>query len=715
MNTTFYRLSFPPGLTIDQVASWLSSISTLTSDQSVWLLTPPTPVICEIVATNTGIEHHLIVPSTLHAKVLSGLRATLPSVRLEEIDPELLPPQPSRLAVELRLTNTQQQLAVDRADVLTRQLLSSLQPLRPGERMTWQWIFVGARTPSLIPATGQPVNRAVQAKRREPLLNVVGRLSVESAHVGRSRSLLSRTSGAVRLLNVPGAGVVQSWWPSSVVAKWMDRRQAPQFRVWPLQLNSKELSGLLAFPLGNTVLPGLAAASARQLPPPVRGARGGTVLADSTYPGSAQPLAFSREDRTRHVWLMGATGVGKSTLMASVALQDIARGDGLAVIDPKGDLVADILARIPDHRRDDVIVLDPADTARPIGFNVLASSGSEASRELAVDQILHVLHEQWRSSWGPRTDAILRAALLTLVSVPAANGEAYTLCEVSELLTNARFRRRIVSHPLVPVSTVSFWRWFDSLSSAEHAQVIAPVINKLSAFSQRTSLRLLLGQSKGLDLRRCIAERKILLVPLARGQIGAETTSLLASLLVAGLWHAALGRTAIPIAKRRPWWLHIDELQQAVRLPVELADMCAEARGLGVGLVVANQHLHQLPDSVRHALVSTGRSQVIFQVAASDARLLAPSFAPHLSEYDLRSLPTYEVAMRLSTGGQTARPVTGMTRPLPPATTDGAALRALSRSTHGVDRAAIEQGLRDRIANVGGDSLIGKRKRGDDS
>jgi type IV secretory pathway TraG/TraD family ATPase VirD4 len=437
----------------------------------------------------------------------------------------------------------------------------------------------------------------------------------------------------------------------------------------------------------------------------------GTVLADSTYPGLARPIAISRRDRTMHMWLCGPTGVGKSTLITNMAVQDAQRGDGFAVVDPKGDLVREILARLPESRQGDVIVIDPSDTAMPVGFNLLGAATTEAERELATDQVLYVLRQQWEAFWGPRTDAVLRAALLTLTHVPAPDGSAFTLCEIPEILTNAGFRRRVVGEPTVPTSVRQFWHWFEGVSDGERAQVVGPVLNKLGAFTQRTPLRLMLGQSIGVDLARAMRNRKIILVPLGRGQLGAETAALVGSLLVAGLWQATLGRIAVPVEQRRPYWLYIDEAQEVVRLPVDVADMVAEARGYGLGMTFANQHLSQLPESVRRALLSTVRSQIVFQVEADDARVLARSFAPSVDEADLRSLPAYEVAMRLCIDGQTSRPITGRTRPLGEPINEVDALRRESRTRYGTPRSAVEEALRNRLAtNAAHPAAFGRRR-----
>jgi hypothetical protein len=717
-----FRMRIPTGLSSEELARWLASVAALTHAPRGALLPSP-PLVVEVTATTAGLDYQLLVPARLQDAVLSSIGAVLSGVRVEPLDHPPSPPvviaknpvaRPGvyRMAAGLRLAGRHRQLAIERADASSRTLAAALQPLGRGERITWQWIITGAGTPPPISSKGiqatdlpwwleeqAPADadgiRAARLKQRRPLLHATARLVVEAPSRARAHGLFGRAWGAVRLLNVPGSRLVRDYWPAWLVT-WQARiRWLPSFG-WPLRLNAAELAGLMPWPVGEDPLPGLPAAITRQVPPPVDLSTSGTVLADATYPGNSQPLRLAAGDRLMHVALLGPTGTGKSTLLVNMALQDIADGDGLALLDPKADMAGDLLDRIPKRRWDDVVVINPADTGRPVGFNPLASDGSEQGRELAVDHVLHVFREVWASFWGPRTEAVLRSGLLTLTAARAADGSAFTVCELPRLLNDDAFRAWLSCNPALPGSVREFWDWFNALSVGERTQVVGPVMNKLTALTQRTPLRLILGQSQGIDLAQAIRDKRLLILPLSRGLVGAETAALLASLMVASLWQAILGRVRTAQSDRQPYWLFIDEASEVVRLPVDLTDLMAEARGLGVGLTLATQHLSQLPTEVRRALLATVRSQVIFQVESDDARLLERSFGPTLTETDLRSLPAHEVAMRLAVGGQTSRPMTGKTRPLPPSLGSGARLRTFSRQGHGIDRADVEAGLKRR-------------------
>jgi hypothetical protein len=326
----------------------------------------------------------------------------------------------------------------------------------------------------------------------------------------------------------------------------------------------------------------------------------------------------------------------------------------------------------------------------------------EHARELAADRMLHIFKDLFRANWGPRSDDLMRAVLLTLVSVPAPNGQAFTLCEAPELLMRPELRTYVMHRPGLPELLKGYWVSFDGMSEAEQHQHAGPVLNKLRAFTMRTATRLMLGQSIGIDLAAVMRERRILLVSLAKGRIGEETSSLIGSLLIAALWQAALGRATITPEARRPFFWYLDEFQDVVRLSGSLPDVLAQARGLGVGAVLANQFIAQLPESVRQAVLGTVRSQVAFQVEYDDAKLLERRFAPSLTADDLMGLARFEIAMRACVNGETAAPVTGMTQALPEPVREASALAQACCERDGQERANVERELAARATPAKG-------------
>jgi hypothetical protein len=479
----------------------------------------------------------------------------------------------------------------------------------------------------------------------------------------------------------------------------MDRMSLP-IAFWPLLVNTSEAVGLFPLPIGDLALPGLTLGLARQLPPLPNMPTSGVELAVSNYPGSTQSLRLHLKDRMHGLHIEGPTGTGKSWLLARMIVQDIAAGTGVIVFDPKADLVPDVLDRIPTHRLNDVIVLDPSAADRPVGFNIMQSAHDEQSRELVVDHSVHIWRELYKDSWGPRSEDVLRASELTLVNARSADGSAFTLLEVPELLTNAAFRRFVLAQPTVPPAVRPFWAWYQGLEELGRQQVIGPILNKLRTVTLRSPIRLTLGQSQGLDIARLMNEGKALLARLPKGTLGIETVALLGTLLLSSVWLSVLGRVRLPASARRPVMVYIDEAQDFLRLPLDVADMVAQARGLGVGFTLAHQHLGQITDKqVKAALLGTMRTTIAFQCGWEDAAVLARSYAPYLTAADLHGLAAHEIAMRPCINGQTARPVSGTTLPLGPVMRDGEGVAAASRERFGVPRSTVEAAL---VARLGG-------------
>jgi hypothetical protein len=715
---TAFSLRFPAEINAEQAGRWIGTLAGMTG--SPWWCGIPRwwplgmarwPLILELVATSGGVQRVLIVPDRMVGEVLGSLAAVMPGVRADELPNYRASQLPRwRRAHELRLTGQRGLLDVRRAQDTARHALASLQPLNPGEQIRIQWIITGARPSWRARHDDQrrdkdhpPKAIILRWRTAHPMLTAACRITIatsnQNRHRTRTRGLLGGVLAALRGMNAVGAYVARrrlrpSWWIAHRANAWA----LPLLR-WPFTLTSSELGGLLGL-VSSYDLAGLPHPIARTLPPSPIMPSHGLVLAQSNHPTSqTRPLCLTEHDRLRHLWIAGPTGAGKSTLLANLISHDIHRGYGVIAIDARGDLITDVLARIPDHRADDVIVVDPTVTDHPVGFNPLTSP----HKERAAEFVMHVLHSIYEESWGPRTADVLRASLLPLAHAKPACGGHYTLCELPELLTNPGFRRRITNPPLSP-GLAEFWRWYEALSERERPHVIAPVLNKLRAFTLSTPLRLLLGQSQGLDFTDVFTQRRIVLVPLKKGLLGAETATLIGSLLVAAVWQATLARAALPPEQRHPVWVYLDEFQDIVRLPIDMADMLAQARGLKLGLTLAHQFLHQVNLQVRAAILGTTQSQLVFQLQHEDAKILTPRFGP-LTVHDLTGLAAFDIALRPCVGSSTLGPVTGHTYPLPPPTRDPAQLAAASRSRYGQSRHLIEAQLaaRSHTPPVGGD------------
>lgn len=697
-----YSLRLPTDVDAQQAGRWIGTLAGMTGSPWWWfsvprwwpLGIPRWPLIVELVATSRGVQRVLIIPECMVGEVLGSLAAVMPGVRAQEL-PDYLTHRSCRwqMAAELRLTGRGQLLDIRRADDTARQVLASLQPLHFGEQVRVQWIIAGARPgwrarhdDKRRDKDHPPTALILRWRTAHPMLTATCRITITTNHKTRARGLAGRAFSAVRGMNTLGGYVARCrlrprCWSAHRANRWA----LPLVR-WPFTLTSPELGALLGL-VSSHDLAGVPGPVARSLPPSPAAPTGGLVIAKSNHPGSSSLLCLNQQDRLHHLWIAGPTGVGKSTLLANLISDDVHRGYAIIAIDARGDLITDVLARIPDSRADDVILIDPTTIDHPIGFNPLAG----AHRERAAEFVLHVLHSIYTESWGPRTADVLRASLLTLAHARPATSGRFTLCELPELLTQTGFRRQITTQPL-PAGLGEFWRWYEALSERERLHVIAPVLNKLRAFTLSTPLRLLLGQSHGVDFANVFTQRRIVLVPLKKGLLGAETAVLIGSLLVAAVWHATLARATIAPHQRHPVWLYLDEFQDIVRLPIDVADMLAQARGLKLGLTLAHQHLHQLAPEIRAAVLGTVRSQLVFQLQHDDAKILAPHFTP-LTIHDLTTLGAFDIAMRACVAGATLGPVTGHTYPLPPPTRDPTELAAASASRYGQPRQVIETQL----------------------
>ncbi|MGH9176018.1 MAG: type IV secretory system conjugative DNA transfer family protein, partial [Vicinamibacterales bacterium] len=390
--------------------------------------------------------------------------------------------------------------------------------------------------------------------------------------------------------------------------------------------------------------------------------------------------------------------------LMNLATQDMAAGRGLVVIDPKGDLVSDLLARVPSERMDDIVVLDPTDNT-PVGLNPLAGQGR--SPEARADGVLAVFRSLYGDAWGPRTNDILHACLLTLT-----RHEQASLVMVPLLLTNAGFRHSVAGRAARgdPLGVGSFWAWYEATSEAERAAAIAPLMNKLRSVLLRPGLRAVLGQTEPrFSVQEIFTKRRILLVNLGKGAVGSEAAALLGSLVIAQFWQTTLARAAVAPAKRHPVMVYVDEVQDYLRLPTDIGDALAQARGLGVGFTLAHQYLGQLPTSMRAAVLANARSRVCFQLPHDDAAVVAKGHS-ELTPDDLGALEVYDVYASLLAGGRVMPYAFGRTLPPSLPTTRGEGVREASRRRYGRPLSEVEAGWQV-MARRSDEGNLGRRRR----
>lgn len=383
-----------------------------------------------------------------------------------------------------------------------------------------------------------------------------------------------------------------------------------------------------------------------------------TPFAITDYRDRKDVFGIRKKDRRGHMYIVGKTGTGKSTLLKNFLAADLRRGEGVALIDPHGDLAQDILHFVPEERMEDVVFFNPEDIGYPIAFNPLAEVPPDL-RFLAVSGMMSVFKKIWPDYWGPRLEHILRYSLLTLLEHPGS-----TLLDLSRLLVDREFRMnalRSVRDPMVR----EFWMFqSDKYSSSMRSDAISPVLNKVGQLSASQPLRYILGQSRNaFDLRKMMDEGKILIANLAKGRIGEDNCYLLGALLVSKIMLAVTSRADISESERRPFYLYVDEVHNF--LTPAFADILSESRKYGLNLILAHQYTEQLDEKMRSAVFGNVGTIISFRVGLEDARLLSKEFYPVFDAPDIIGLPSYHIYLKLMIDGTSSRPFSAITLPPP--------------------------------------------------
>jgi type IV secretory pathway TraG/TraD family ATPase VirD4 len=391
------------------------------------------------------------------------------------------------------------------------------------------------------------------------------------------------------------------------------------------------------------------------------------------------------KNRSGHIYILGKTGTGKSTLIQNMIGSDIKRGHGLALIDPHGDLAEEVLGLVPKRRVKDVLYFNPADLDFPIAFNPLEKVGAD-KRHLIASGLIAAFKKIWAEFWGPRMEHILRNCILALLEYPES-----TLLDLPPMLTDKDFRSRVlqkVSNPGVR----DFWLLeFERYSAWFRSEAVSPILNKVGQFLATPLIRNIVGQAKSsFDLREVMDDGKILIANLAKGKIGEDNCSLLGAMLVSKMQLAALSRAETPEGKRTPFHLFIDEIQSFLTL--SFCDALSESRKYGLYLVLTHQYIEQLDEKIRAAIFGNAGTIISFRVGAEDAKYLAREFHPTFSETDLVNLPNHNIYLKMMIDGHTCRPFSAVT--LPPAKNSISHRNLIleaSREKYGRPRKEIEQ------------------------
>jgi len=412
-----------------------------------------------------------------------------------------------------------------------------------------------------------------------------------------------------------------------------------------------------------------------------------TIFAETNFRNERRRFGIKQADRRYHMYVLGKTGMGKTTLLENMIISDIQHGHGIAVIDPHGDLAERLLERIPSHRINDVIYFNPADVEFPIAFNVLEQV-KESLQPLVVSGVLSVFKKLYGEYWAPRQEHVLRNTLLAIMQFPGA-----TLHTVHQMLTDATFREQITKK-LEDKTLRAFWeKEFAGFDKRQRTEVISPILNKVGQFLADPLIRNMIGQRKNrISFREVFDKRRILIANLAKGRIGEDNAVLLGSVLLTKIQLAALSRADIPEDERRDFYLYVDECHNF--LTESVASMLAEMRKYRLNLILVNQHLDQLDEKVRSSILGNVGTLIAFRLGAPDAEVLKEDFFPRFSVTDFLNLPKYQIYLRLMIDGLISDGFSADTLP-PQAVALGTTEKIIreSRQRYSTARYKVEMGI----------------------
>lgn len=480
-------------------------------------------------------------------------------------------------------------------------------------------------------------------------------------------------------------------------------------------LNIEELASIYHLPSSLVETPGVSWIGSKKAEPPQNlPTEGSTYLAETLFRDKKVTFGIKDdgEDRVRHMYLIGKTGTGKSTFFKNMIVQDIINGHGVGVVDPHGDLIEDVLEYIPEHRMDDVVIVDPSDVEKPVGINVLELE-DESQKNLMASALVSSMKKQFDYSWGPRLEYLLNYSVLTLLEVPGTS-----MLGITRLLNDMNYQKYILKQISDPV-VLDFWEEeYKAMRGNQRliTEAVAPIQNKINRFLSSTTIRNILGQKKStVDFWDIMNTKKILLLNLSKGKIGADNANLLGALLVSRIQFMAMQRIKIPSQERLPFYLYVDEFQNFAGGSFE--SILSESRKYKLGLHLTHQFTNQLSEELLAAVFGNVGTIASFAVGAQDAKVLETEFAPYFDENDLISLEKFQIYMKLMIDGQTSKPFSAtVPRPWVPEetlihkTSNKDEVIRRSREKYGTDREYVEGKIRKWVEHSFGD---GPRSGGD--
>jgi len=648
----------------------------------------------EIVSVNSGIHFFICVPEASRAYVENQLIAQYPKVLVSTVSdyaPHFfsLP----HVAGQLVLSNSfyyplKTYIDIKDLDILAS-VLGQLAKLSSQEAAGVQlWIepagsawqrraagIVAAGVPDANSITGRtkahPHARLIETKIHQVGFRVAIRVVAVSATEGQAGELLEAIGGTYGVFGLGDGNSLVLSWPAFWQKKNLEKAYAartgglsPRHQI----LNASELASFWHPPwLALSAIKNISwsAPVGGEAPEnlPVSGDNEEekkliNFFARTEFKNKTVTLGLKKDDRRKHVYIVGKTGTGKSTMIANMAINDMRNGQGVAVLDPHGDLSDILLDYIPSFRVNDVAYLDPSDTEYPFHLNPLELK-NEAFRELIASGIVSIFYKLYHYSWGPRLEYILRNTILTLLHVPQS-----TLLQVPEVLTDEKYRAKVIDK-LEDKVLKNFWlHEFNKMSPQMRSEAVSPILNKVGQFLSSQTIRNIVGHSAStVNLETLMNEGKIVIVNLSQGKLGEDNSALLGAMIITKLQLAAMNRVYQAEEARRDFYLYVDEFQNFATQ--SFIKILSEARKYRLNLTLANQYIGQIDEDVQKAIFGNAGSLVSFAVGAADARVLAKEFGDKYTEDELVGIGNYRVILKLSIDNLTTRPFSATTLPLP--------------------------------------------------
>ncbi|HEX3691957.1 MAG TPA: DUF87 domain-containing protein [Solirubrobacteraceae bacterium] len=665
-----HALTFPP-LETDAGVAVLHALSGLSHDHEL---------VLEVVADGEGVRHALWVPGASWPTLRTSLTGLLPGLRISE---QPGPQGPATFSVRVHVP-TPVVLASENPQVAAQTLLAGLTMLGTGEQVVVRWALRASPAPSLRAGehpspVAADTHKLWRSKTLTGGFHISGLVMVQARSRVRAHGLgehvasclrsrrgsvgtvrLSAARGRLSLTSLPKVGRSSGW------------------------LNVSELLGIAGLPLGRELPIGVEVSLTRQVPPRRELARHGRPLLVAERQGEPVPVALDFRACARHVAVLGASGGGKSTLLARGILAHMAAGHAGVLVDPKGDLATTVIEHA-GRGAQRIVVLDPTAPVVP-GIDLFAGGDPDLRSEVLVT----IFRSLFKDVWGPRSDSYIRLGVRTLAEVPGAS-----LLDLPQLFLDARAQRHAVSRLSDPL-LIGQWTALNQLSEGERAQHLQAPLSRIMSLITRPAVQAVFGPGARLDIGRLLDEGGWLLVPLPSGVIGSASARIIGSALTFLVWSHIAARAAIAPQARKPLCLFFDETQALTDQGIGLEDLLEQARGYNASVTIATQAIGRMPEQLRHSLLSNVGTLVSFRAGAAEAATIAREL-PGLEARDVQSLPPFQVAARVAAGdGSGSVVVTGRTEPLGHPTGQATRIRERSAQRYGRSREDVQAAIRER-------------------